>query len=166
MFYRSYQKPNDLMVQYSYTCVIQKNSTTNTVVFTHTPLINNVSFNYPVIIGNYVNNAANTFRNCTSFNQDVHIPNNVADCRFMLADCPNYGSDIYYHGTIENYNRWNNTLLNKNNSKRVNVYVVNSINMNRYRNNLINTSIQWTKNGANCCYNDVYNIYIYNTLTE
>jgi len=183
-FYRSYQKANDIMAQYSYTLVY---GTQAIPIGTHAIEINNASFNYPIIIGNQVVNCENMLANCTSFNQPLYFHNNVhifnnmlRNCRnfnqdihfenrpvwlaFMLADCPNFGGNIYadniYAANVHGL------FLNKNVAKRVNIFTgyFSSGSLNNIvggGNNVINS---WTTNSI-CKYNTAYNIYIYNNYT-
>lgn len=179
-FYRSYQKANTMTVEYSYTAFFSDGTNPVQTVAVE---INNTAFNYPVVIGNNVlncsnmlenctnfdspivmgvnvGNYANMLRNCTKFNQDVHILT-ANNCSGMLADCPNFGANIYYHNSFNYSNQYNNILLNKNTSKRVNIYFNGNYASASHLNKLVGKNLTWTT-GDGYKYNTAQNIYLYN----
>ena len=140
-FYRSYLKQPSQDNTYSYTCTFEDYSNP---LKTSACRINNATFNYPLIVGKNVNN-----------------------CYYMLANCSNFGSDIYIKGNVISCQ---NMLQGKDFSKRVNIFYnnVNGITNAVVFNNILGSSYTptWSNDGANCRYNELYNIYIYNNYVE
>lgn len=164
-FYRSYHKEINMAAKYEYTCHTRGNNTTYICNTQIEPICENTNidlryFNYPIIIGDRVKGVQNLLSNCLLFNCDVVIPSNVSNCFGMLADCPNFGSNIYIYGLNRNYN---NMLLNKNMSKRVNIFS-NGLNT-AYLNNIAGAKLTW-ESMENGLFNSTYGIYSYNNLIE
>lgn len=126
-------------------------------------------FNQPVVIPNGVIHMDGMFKNCSLFNQPLVIPQsaNARAVMSMLDGCTNMSQDVKIYSTaINNAYRF---CANKNNSKRLNIFVPSTGNtFNAFKstttaNRIVQSTISWTTM-TNGVYNSTWNIYIYNNL--
>ena len=54
----------------------------------------NSEFNFPVNIGNQVNNCYGMFLNCSNFNQPINIPDTANDCGKMFSGCTKFNQPV------------------------------------------------------------------------
>ena len=127
------------------------------------------NFNQPINIPNNVVSASDMFTNCRNFNQPLVIPDsvNARGVLYMLDGCTNMSQDVKIYSTI--INNAYRFCANKNNSKRLNIFVPSTGNtFNAFKstataNRIVQSTITWTTM-TNGVYNSKWNIYIYNNL--
>ena len=113
--------------------------------------------------GANVTNMRGAYSNCSSLTGSPVCGANVTDMTYTYDNCKNLAGNAYFYSSIINNAR--GCFRNKNNSKRLNIYVpINSttqttvLSISNY--SLVNNSIFYTKAGT-YHYNTAYNIYIY-----
>ena len=120
------------------------------------------------VCGNKVTDISSTYYNCYNLTGSPVCGNNVTNMYATYRNCRNLSGDMYCHN--ENIVSFTNCFYNKNNSRRINIYVpLDSVTTNSIlvsnSSSIVGQSITWTTDTSNkCYYNSTYNIYVYPTL--
>ena len=113
--------------------------------------------------GDNVTNMGRAYRGCNKLTGSPACGPNVTNMAEAYYNCTNLSGNAYFYSSVVSNMR--NCFYNKNNSKRLNIYVPANSTTNttiHYNNtySIVGKTITWTNPGS-YQYNTTYNIYIY-----